>query len=1084
MQGIGTVTVMVTDMVGSTELRMAVGEATADRLRQEHDAILTAVVEQTNGSLVKGTGDGIIATFPGAADAVSAAVAMQQAVHGWDTGDVGRQAIRVGLSAGDVTWDDGDCFGTPVIEAARLCAVADGGQILAADVVRVLARSRHGQVLNALGALELKGLSEPVTTYEVSWSPPVADAVDEQLRLPSPLRTDREFPFAGRADELGQLSEQWSAVQAGECRLSLLAGEPGIGKTRLAAEIAQSAYADGATVLYGRCDEDMGLSYQPFVEALQYFVDHRDATYLGGQLGPHAGDLVRLYPDLASIVPALPAPLQSDPEAERYRLFDAVRGWLQAASTVCPMVLILDDVHAAAKPTLMLLRHVLRSTDGCRLLVVATYRDTELGRTGPLAETLAELRPLPGVERLSLTGLDQEDLSILLDQPADSALTTAVYLETEGNPFFTREVFRHLQESGSITKRDDSWVADGPITTLGIPEGVREVIGRRLVRLSPAANDALSLAAVIGSEFTLVVLHEVQADDEDALVSALDEALAARLLIETGVGEYRFAHALVRSTLYDELGLTARVRLHRRVGVALESVRPDDVFALAHHFGLAAAAGESERAARYTLLAAQQAHRALAIDDAKNLSLVALELLEDADNRPLRCDALTALGEAQRHLGEAEYRETLLSAARLAREANDVDRLVAATLANGGGVSDVPGTDDERIELIEAALVAIGSSDSSERARLLALMAYELGAFGGSASERSFGIADEALAMARRLNDEPTMTSVLHLYADAIRVPHTLAARLATTAENVALADALGDPVALGWALQDHGFALGERGDAYAMFDGIERAGVIGREYGVVSLSRAPYIVEASRAIHEGRIADADPLVHEAFRVLSETGHRSAFAFYAGQLIALRRDQGRLDELLPVVTQASAENPTLSAFTAALCLIHAELDQPEKALPLLQSLVEDDCAAIPYDNLWLLTLCNCADISTQLGDSATAAVLLDRLAPFHDQFAYFVTSVGSVAHFIGSLLATLGRFDEADARFAHAAEMETSNGAVTCLARTRLDWARMLLQRAAPDDRARARSLLADVISTAQTVGLPTVERRARELLQ
>ncbi len=738
VQGIGTVTVMVTDMVGSTELRMAVGEDMADRLRREHDAILCGVVEETNGSLVKGTGDGVIATFVGAADAVSAAVSMQRAVYGWDAGEAGRQSIRIGLSAGDVTWDEGDCFGTPVIEASRLCAVADGGQILAADVVRVLARSRHGHTLTALGALELKGLSEPVATYEVTWSPPIDEAADARIPVPPALQTDREFPFAGREAELRVLVEHWSAVQAGECRLTLLAGEPGIGKTRLAAELAQLGYADGATVLYGRCDEDMGFSFQPFVGALQYFAECTDAGALGAQLGPHGGDLVRLYPALASIVPELGPPLQSDPEAERYRLFDAVSGWLRAATAPRPVVLILDDLHVAAKPTLQLLRHVLRGATTSRLFVIATYRDTELGRTAPLAEMLAELRTVAGVDRLSLTGLDEDDLSVLLDQPSHSRLTSAVYAETEGNPFFTREVFRHLQETGAITKRADHWVADGPMTMLGIPEGVREVIGRRLVRLSPPANEALALAAVIGSDFSLVVLSSLSDRDEDALVAALDEAIAARLLIEVGVGDYRFAHALVRSTLYDELSLTARVRLHRRVGLAVESLQSEDVSALAYHFGMAVAAGESERAARYTLLAAQQARSALAIDDAKRLAFVAVELLEGINDQDLQCDALICLGEAQRLAGDPEHRETLIAAARLALAAGSVDRLVVATLANGRGIADSSGIDTERIELVEAALAAIAGDQVANRARLLALLAAEVGAtsFGSETGPR------------------------------------------------------------------------------------------------------------------------------------------------------------------------------------------------------------------------------------------------------------------------------------------------------------------------------------------------------------
>jgi class 3 adenylate cyclase len=1084
VQGVGTVTVLVTDQVGSTELRIAVGEEAADRLRQEHDRILRDVVIGLGGSVVKGTGDGIIATFSGAADAVSAAVSIQQAVHAWDAGDPGRQSVRVGLSAGDVTWDDGDCFGAPVIEASRLCAVAGGGQILAADVVRVLSRGRHGSTMNALGALELKGLPEPVTTYEVAWSPPPDAPGEGHLLLPVALRTDREFPFAGRDEEVARLREHWRAAATGNPRLVLLAGEPGIGKTRLAAELAQAVHHEGANVLYGRCDEEMGLSYQPFVDALQHFVAGSDPEIVRRDLGPHGGDLARLCPDITTVVPGLAAPLQSDPEAERYRLFDAVRGWVHAAARERPLLVVLDDLHAAAKPTLMLLRHVVRGLDRCRLLLVATYRDTELGQTSPLADTLADLRTFGSVERVSLGGLDANALGDLLAQPPGSALTHAVFAETEGNPFFTREVLRHLQESGALTKRDGRWSTNGPIDNLGIPEGVREVVGRRLARLSSQANEALSSAAVIGNEFTVGVLSAMRSTDEDELIEALDEAVAARLLAEVGIGAYRFAHALVRSTLYEEFGLTMRVRLHKQVGLALESTEPDDVVALAHHFALAAAAGEARRAAGYMLLAARQAITTLAIDDANERALAALELLAGGDEPDdmLRCDALTCLGEAQRLVGDPNHRETLLEAARIARSAGDVDRLVAAAMANVGGVSDEGGTDSERIELLEAALDAIGDADSIERARLLAALARELGAFGGAASPQCFGIADDALAMARRVGDLPTLSFVLHLHIEATGVPHTLTQRLAAAAEGVELATAIDDPIALGWALTDDGLSRAQRGELSALWSLPEKAGRIGEEYGCVALQRPAYLVRAWRAHHEGRIAEADELAEEAFRVFSETGHRSAFAFYAAQLLHIRRDQGRIGEILPLIAQVADDNPTVVAFQSALCLAYAEEDQLAQAEAVLRRLAVDEFSTIPYDSFWLSSMAACAEVSARVNDRDTAAVLHALLLPYEDQFAITVMSEGAVAHFVGAVAGTCGWFEDADAAFASAAAMEEKAGAVICAARTHVAWARMLLDRGAPDDAGRAQLLLDDALSTARRVGLPTVERRALAL--
>ncbi|HKY75966.1 MAG TPA: AAA family ATPase [Acidimicrobiia bacterium] len=207
--------------------------------------------------------------------------------------------------------------------------------------------------------------------------------------------------FVGRERELGELEQRWKEASAGELRLALVAGEPGVGKTRLAGEMAARLHARGATVLAGSCGEDLGVPYQPFVEALRHQVDHTPADGLAGRLGRYPGELVRLMPELADIVPALPPPLRSDPETERYRLFDAVGSWLAHASGAEPVLLVVDDLQWAAKPTLLLLRHVARFTEPMRVLVLGTYRDTEITRRHPLTEAIADFRRLAGFVRLA-----------------------------------------------------------------------------------------------------------------------------------------------------------------------------------------------------------------------------------------------------------------------------------------------------------------------------------------------------------------------------------------------------------------------------------------------------------------------------------------------------------------------------------------------------------------------------------------------------------------------------------------------------------------------------------------------------------
>ncbi|MGH9004783.1 MAG: ATP-binding protein, partial [Acidimicrobiia bacterium] len=395
------------------------------------------------------------------------------------------------------------------------------------------------------------------------------------------------------------------------------------------------------TVLAGACGEDLGVPYQPFVEALRHLIDHTEASELPGWLGRYPGELVRLVPEVAQRLPGLPEPMTSDPETERYRLFDAVASWLADASRRHPLLLVLDDLQWAAKPTLLLLRHIARSAEPMRVLMLGTYRDTETGRNHPLSGTLADLRRIGSFERLSLVGFDRAGVLAFMEQAAGHALedepalnlAAAIHEETEGNPFFVVEVLRHLAETGGIERRDGRWGTSLPVEDLGIPEGVRDVVGRRLSRLAAETNRVLALAAVTGLEFDLAVLGHAAGLDEDGLAAVVDEAVAARLLSEVpGVGaRYRFSHALVRDTLYGELSAARRITLHRRVAEATESVyrgRIDDHLpALAHHFSRAAApSDETLKGIDYATRAGDHALAQLAHDEAVTYYRQAIDL--------------------------------------------------------------------------------------------------------------------------------------------------------------------------------------------------------------------------------------------------------------------------------------------------------------------------------------------------------------------------------------------------------------------------------------------------------------------------
>src|SRR5581483_4762311 len=378
-----------------TGLRSRLGDDAAEELRRDHDRLVAVAVMTNRGRVVKNLGDGVMATFTAASEALGAAVAIEQALdrHRWSGSSEMPLEVRIGVSAGDVAFEEADCFGTPVVEASRLCAIAGGGKILVSEVVRLLAGTAGGHAFVPVGALDLKGLAAPVPAYEVTWE----RLAGPPLPLPA-LLTGAGRIFVGRNEELERLFQLWKKAVAGERRVALLGGEPGIGKTRLAIELAGGVRESGGVVLAGRCDEDLGVPYQPFVEALRHYVTHAGVP----RLGRHGGELTRLVPELRERVADLADPLQSDPETERYRLFDAVASWLAEVSADAPVLMVLDDVQWAAKPTLLLLRHVLRSAEPLRLLVVVTYRDTDIGRGDPLTGFLADPRREGAAERLSL----------------------------------------------------------------------------------------------------------------------------------------------------------------------------------------------------------------------------------------------------------------------------------------------------------------------------------------------------------------------------------------------------------------------------------------------------------------------------------------------------------------------------------------------------------------------------------------------------------------------------------------------------------------------------------------------------------
>ena len=927
----------------------------------------------------------------------------------------------------------------------------------------------------------------------------------QPVPLPGALARPGSFRFVGRQAEAEVLSWLGQEAAGGERRAVLVAGEAGVGKTRLVAEAAARFHRQGAVVLFGRCEEELGVPYQPFAEALAEYVAAASTEDLAGQLGPLGGELSRLLPGLPARVGGLAPPLQTESGTERYRLFEAVREFFVALSKTAPVVVVLEDLHWAAPPTLALLLHLVRRTERARLLIVGTYRDTELGRTHPLAGVLADLRRLAGTDRIALTGLDEAAVvafvEALANHPVEGdllALTQAVWSETDGNPFFVGEVLRHLVESGATAEVDGRWRVIRPLGEVGIPEGVREVVGRRLSRLPPAVNDVLTTAAVIGREFELSVLTEVAPRGVDAALDAIERAEAARLVAPRPgrPGVYAFAHALVRSTLYEELPTTTRLRLHRRIGLALEGRGGTALPELAHHFVEAAPLGVVARAVKYARQAGDGARQGLAFEEAAShyeRALAALDLGDDAGLRGAgpsqRCDLQIALGDALNHTRDRRYREVLAAAAESARRLGDRRRLAEVAVAHNLGFARPVGrTDDAVVALAEEALAGLPPGDDPLRARLLAVVGLEL-AWSLDADRRR-ELLRQATAMAHRIGDRRVLTKVLVLRRWADTDPDQLPSRMSGAHELIALAEELGDAeaAAIGYAW----LAMGhyEDGDVAGSLAALEAAqdyaGQLRNPVLEAELTEGRTII----ALLLGRLDDARRLMHIARDLATEVGmpQRTVVGHFVGQSVLLHYELGESEqslESLELMDPYFAESGTAEwGWRAIRGLACMEAGDEATARRLLTELNDAGPSTFARNATWLATLGLTGRLAAALDDRDMAARLHALLLPYAGRACWIGPAVyGPVDPVLGLLAATLHRWDEAEAHFAQGVELCQRRGTPTWLARTRYEWARMLFARSAPGDAGRARQLAAEALAGAKQLRMAAVAARSEALL-
>lgn len=870
-------------------------------------------------------------------------------------------------------------------------------------------------------------VSEPASVALPSWLAPAADT------------------FVGRSAELDVLRREWKRCAGGERRLLVVAGEPGIGKTRLVREAGPELSGDGALVLGGRCAEDPVHVLEAFAEALGRLARADPTRFVGSDAAVLAG----LVPELAIVADRAPP---VDPDAQRYLLFRAVASALDSHALGAPVVLVLDDVQWAPPPTLQLLSHLLRDDERGALLVVATLRDTE--PSVELAALIADLRRERRLERVRLEGLDAADVGQLARARGSDTAIEVIIEMTEGNPFYVEELVLHVAES------------DGALTPESVPESVRDTIARRLLRLPDAVRRLLGVAAVAGLQFDL----DVVAEAGDVLVGDADDALAVAARIgvvgehSRRVGSYTFSHALIRTVLRDGLGAARQARIHRRLGEVIVDRHPDRLAEIAHHL-LAAAADGSDPVpgVRCAREASRQATARYAYDDAVAVLELARDRLPTAADPALHCELLVDLIDAVYRTGYryGELPDLIRDAYAIAIDLDDPS-LIAHVLIESFSATFAPLDEwaahvEEMIDRLDEAAPA--------RIMLTAMLARHWSSRPG---ERGRRLGEWALARCDALDPGDRQLAIEYLQEAVVPwSPPERMLELAVASHGAALAS--GDARRLVSALNLSRQALLSAGD-------LAGSDEVGREYEAIveSLEQPRHLAgaqqrRAMRALLAGRFAEAEVHAEETLAIQPTDEFLEGVAV---QLFAIRFEQGRLDEMRPMV-EAWAEQYDRAAWSIGYGVLLAEIGDIDGARAALRPHVTAHFADVPRDELWFLSLAAAATVADLLRDTEVAEILYELLSPHASRVIVAGQGAlcwGSVHRRLAPLAVLLGATEPASMHFESAMSIHERLGAQPFLARDRLGYARLL--RDTDGDEMRVRALARTGLAIARELGM------------
>lgn len=906
--------------------------------------------------------------------------------------------------------------------------------------------------------------------------------------------------FVGREREMQELRAAIDDTAGRRGRTVLISGESGIGKTRLASEAAAYAALRGAQVLWGRCYAGEGApAYWPWIQVIRDYAREHDAETVASDLGSGAFEIGQIVSEVRERMPEIPESPPLDAEQARFRLFDSVSRFLIGASERQPLAILLEDLQQADRPSLMLLAFVARELSRSRVLLLGTYRDDEVFGEY-LNEALTALSKERGYSRIRLRGLPDQHVKAMLEavlqQPLEQrdelTLADAICRESEGNPYFTEEIIRHLIDSGVLDWRDGRWVTSiRGGNELGIPRGVREVVAHRLEKLPADTLELLSTAAVIGREFDLQILTRVSGLEAGVALERLQTALDGAIVTQGGEpGRYVFAHGAMRDALYDDLPALRRSQLHISAGEAIEELYEDRIeshlSAIAYHLAKAAPQGDVGKAADYAWWAGERAAATYAYEDAVGLFETALRLFDMLPEVPQRrCDLLLALGDARWGAGEADRaRETFGEAASMARELALNDHYARAALGYGGGpggFSITDRADEQLVAMLDEALEVLPARDSALRVTVLSRLALELRCKG--ALEEADRASAEAIEMAERVGDTKILLLAMHSRQWSTLGPDRLDEAVESGEEMVRLARIVDDR-----DMQFEGhhlrlIALAQLGDFRAVDEEISACDRLAGELRQPRYLWQAAVFRAMRALMRGRHQESERLAHTALSIGQRAEPEVAAVVFGAHSFLTRLADGSLEQLRDAGREAAARYG--QAWPSAYVWLLTEIGELDEARARFADLARDGFEALRRSSDWLTSICALAIASVAIGDRKAASTLYELLVRYEERCTLFLAGAGCLGSnhaFLGVAAAAADRRQDAARHFELALTRNAEIGCDYVTPRVCCEYARTLLSTHEPAAREKAMGLIDRGVALARQIGMRAEAERLTRL--